>query len=166
MLKGYDQTRQDAWSIVLNHQSRRIEYSELLERTQYRCDVMGISLTSFWLKANRDVLRKLGTRKVSTRILTMDPESPALPHMIAEGSTSASTDLKSSAARMKEFFETMANEYESIETRVIRNGLPHAQLMIIDEAAFVAQYMYAPGTQGPMLRVPKETELYGICWGI
>lgn len=167
LLEGYDHIREGTQSYLLNSQSQKFEaprYNEVVGRTQYRCDLMGISLTSWKLKASRDVLENLGIRKVRTRILTMDPGNPALPHMINEGRTSATlTSVKESATRMNKFFQSLVETYDCFETRIISSGLPHVQLIITDETALVVQYMYARGTpESPMLQLPKDTELYGV----
>ena len=80
LLKGYGrlQDRDGTRSYLLNSRSKTFgeapQYNEVVSRTRNRCDLMGISLSSWGLKESRDVLDELGNRGVKTRILTMDHE--------------------------------------------------------------------------------------------
>ena len=123
---------------------------------------MGISLSSWALKESRDVLNDLGARGVKTRILTMDPDNPALQQMINERQVRESVSaVKGSALRMGKFFGELTDTHKSFDTRLIRKGLPHQQLVITDETVLVVQYMYARGTpESPLLQLPKGTELH------
>jgi hypothetical protein len=54
--------------------------------------------------------------------MTIDPDNPALPHMINDGlGRSPVSQVKESAARMNEFFTKLTNKYEQFETRVNLN---------------------------------------------
>lgn len=166
LLKDDGKVRDGTRSYLLNSQSREFgeapKYNEIVSHAKSLCNLMGISLTSWKLQNSKRVLADLGERKVTTRILIMNPDNPALPHLINENETSTSlTNVKESAHRMAKYFRDISQKYASFELRLISRGLPHAQLTITDTTALLIQYMYSRGTpESPLLQIPKGTELY------
>ena len=166
LLKDDGKVRDGTRSYLLNSQSREFgeapKYNEVVSQAETLCNLMGISLTSWRLQNSKKVLADLGARGVHTRILIMNPENPALPHLINEDETSTSLrNVKDSTHRMTKYFSDISQNYKSFELRLISKGLPHAQLTITDTTALLIQYMYSRGTpESPLLQIPKGTELY------
>ncbi len=125
---------------------------------------LGISLSSWASRASIDVLNDLGNRRVETRILTMDPDNPALEYIINEELILENlAECRNKVASMAEFFTDMTEKFPTFETRVMKRGLPHNQIIITDHTNLVLQYMFSRGTdESPLLQFPHDTELYNV----
>lgn len=168
ILKKYTQGTKETKSYLLNAQSKEFgdapKFNETVKQAKKRCDLMGISLSSWASKASINVLNDLGNRRVETRILTMNPENPALEYIINEQLVLENIEeCRKRAESMAKFFAETASKYPSFEARVMKKGLPHHQIIITDQTALVLQYMFSRGTdESPLLQFPKDTELHNV----
>ncbi|GAG92940.1 unnamed protein product [marine sediment metagenome] len=74
--------------------------------------------------------------------------------------------VREHAKKMASFFNELSGKYKTFESRLMKRGSPHAQLIITDHTALVLQYMYSRGTaESPLLQLPKGTDLYNAYTG-
>lgn len=168
ILKKYVTGKERTKSYLLNTQSKEFgdkpEFNKTVSLTESRCDLMGIALTSWGLKASTTVLKDLGNRRVKIRILTLDPSNPSVEYLINDRLPLETVNsIKISSEKMARHFSILAKEYPTITARTMSKGLPHQQIIITNQTALVLQYMFSRGTgESPLLQIPKDTELYNV----
>jgi len=140
-------------------------FPEVAQQAAEYCYLMGASL-EFWAEEDgRRVLNDLVTRRISVKVLIMDPENPALPLMInTDLPTEDLEDVKQKTERMRNYFHRIEVEAGStLQMRRLVAGLPHFQLIITERTALVLQYMFSRTVPGsPVQQYPSGSQLHRV----
>src|SRR5215813_1735396 len=138
-------------------------FPEVAQEAAEYCYLMGASLELWAEEDGRRVLNDLVTRRISVKVLIMDPGNPALPQMINTAlDTENLEDVKQKTERMRNYFHRIEVEAGStLQMRRLVAGLPHFQLMITERTALVLQYMFSRTIRGsPVQQYPSGSQLH------
>jgi hypothetical protein len=138
-------------------------FPEVAQQAAEYCYLMGASLELWAEEDGQRVLNDLVTRRISLKVLIMDPGNPALPQMINTAlATENLEDVKQKTERMRNYFHRIEVEAGStLQMRRLVAGLPHFQLMITERTALVLQYMFSRTIPGsPVQQYPSGSLLH------
>ena len=139
-------------------------FPEVAQQAAEYCYLMGASLELWAEEDGRRVLNDLVARRISVRVLIMDPEkNPGLRQMInTDLPTEDPEDVKQKTERMRNYFHRIEVEAGStLQMRRLVAGLPHFQLMITERTALVLQYMFSRTVPGsPVQQYPSGSQLH------
>jgi hypothetical protein len=137
-------------------------FYELVEDAREYCYLLGVSLKSWGVDEGRRVLLHLNKRRITVRVLLMEPEHPGLAAMI--NARLPSEDLAAvrlQTTKMAGYFRTIASNATTFEVRQLREGMLHFQLILTEKTALVLQYMFSRGTaESPLQQFPAGSDLH------
>lgn len=140
------------------------QFLDVVEKTEKRCDLQGISLKSWAKKDAKKLLLKKAEQNCRIRILIMHEENPTLPGIINEDLPGQSlTTIKEQLRDMVDYFNELAGQSDCIQVKQIKKGVPNFQLILTDQNALCLQYLYSrQGNESPLLQYPAGSPLYGV----
>ncbi len=137
-------------------------FEDMVLNSTTTCNLMGIALMSWGKKSSTEAILKTANSGCKIRILIMDENHYALPHLINNKLPGESDNsIKERIQDMYSHFSLLSDKSSNIEVRQIKEGIVHFQIIISDSEALCLQYLFSRiGSESPLLRYPAASPLY------
>jgi len=142
----------------------RRAWQELLQQTEHRFDIMGVSLRA-WLRSAlfEDLLREKTAAGCQARVLLTHPENPVLSLLSRSGQGPSGAGRSRRCEEAYSYLAALAEGSENLQVRQIREGFANVELALTDKKAVVIQYLHSlEAADSPLLECAADSPLYQV----